>query len=82
MGVKTFLWSELENKQWRGQVCSKNIKANFIACELSLRELLHLAWYLIVTNDLSISFLRFAELPIGSSIKYKITLSKLFSQIR
>ena len=38
MGVKSFLWSELENKQWPSQARYKNIKANFIACEFSVKR--------------------------------------------
>ena len=38
VGVNTCLWSELEYKQWSGQVCSENVKAKCIACELSVRS--------------------------------------------
>ena len=38
MGVKTCLWLELGNKQWSRQVCSKNITAKFIACELLVKR--------------------------------------------
>ena len=38
MGVNTFLWSELEHKQWPGKDCSKNIKAKFFACEFRVER--------------------------------------------
>ena len=38
MGVKTFLWSDLENKQRTIKFSAKNIKAIFIACELSVKR--------------------------------------------
>ena len=38
MGVKTWLWSELEHKQLPGKGYSKNISVKFIACELSVER--------------------------------------------
>ena len=38
MGVKTCLLLELENKQWPGKGCSKQYKANTIACELWVKR--------------------------------------------
>ena len=37
MGVKTFLWLDLENKQRPGKFCSRKYKANFTACDLSVK---------------------------------------------
>ena len=34
---ETCLKSELEYKHWPGHVCSKNVKGNFIACELLVK---------------------------------------------
>ena len=38
MGEKTYLWSELEIKQFPGQAFNKNIKAKFIACDFSIKR--------------------------------------------
>ena len=52
MGEKTSLWSELDAKQWPGQVFNKKYESKIIAYNFS----------------------HFAELHIGSSIRYKYTL--------
>ena len=58
MVVNTFLLSELRYKQSSGQVCNKNIKAKFIACELSIKSVVTFGMVLycyvmlcIVTNN-------------------------------
>ena len=38
MGDKTFLWSELEKSNYQVKFAAKNINANCIACELSVKR--------------------------------------------
>ena len=44
MGVKSFLLSELENKQLPGQVCSKNIKSNFMLVNFRTHLFIDALW--------------------------------------
>ena len=45
MSGKTFLWSELENKHDQVKFAAKSIKANSIACELSVKRVVTFMWY-------------------------------------
>ena len=70
MDVKTCLWSELENKQWPGEVCNKKYK-NKVYCLWTFGT----EGVVLYRNQLPVHFiLHFAELQIGNSIKYKKTL--------
>ena len=74
MGVNTCLWAELEHKQWSGKGCSQNINANSFACEFWVKRVgafgvvpYHSQWPINCN-------VHFAELHIGSSIRYDFTL--------
>ena len=65
MGLKIFLWSELEKKQWPGQIKYKSL---FFACELSAKRFVTFG-VVLYRNVWPINFiLHFAELQIGSPI--------------
>ena len=70
MGVNFCLWSELEHKQCPGKSAAKNISAKFFVCELWVKRVGTFGVVLYRKQ----SFLHFAELHIGSSIRYENTL--------
>ena len=82
MGVNTCLWSELEHKKRTGKGCSKNVYAKCFACELWIKRVDTFGVALYRNQWPVIFIVYFAELHIGSSIRYENTfLWKLCSQI-
>ena len=52
MGMNNRLWSELKKtSNDQVKVTVKNKEAKCIACDFSVKRLVHLVWFYIATND-------------------------------